>query len=228
MTTTFNVANDYLVWDNREDVTVYSHATAGDTAYSITAPDSRGGAKRRPLKTGEVMASGGVYTKSDVIFKIPHARLPAGLVTVGGIKPSDRIVDAAGVDWTVLAAEQKTWATIWVLTCRALAIVNGLKDTADIYTPTNTPDVTGNRVPEYPGTPTYSAIACRLQEQTGDRLATQDKLAFTRRYTCFMAQRVIVTTETQVRIAGATYQVRSYANPDRIDELMSLDLEKLT
>lgn len=219
-----DLQTDYTIWDSREDVTYYSHASAGDTAYTLTAPDGNGAAKRRPLKWKEQAASAGAYIGQDRVWLVPNVLLPAALAR-DGLKAGDWVRDSSGVDWTVLEAEKIVWGTAWKLTTRALVLVYGLRDSVTILRPTNTQDVVGNRVPAYAAA--YSAIAGKLQELQGERQEEHGKIGFLKRYAVYLGQRVTVTTEDRVQVDGVTYQITGYRDPDRLDVLMTLDVERL-
>lgn len=208
--------NDYQIWDNPEAVTLVSVATAGNTNVPVAT------ALRLPMTTKEIVASGGVYTGQDVIWMLPGALLGATVP-----KPADRVQDAAATDWTILEVSKGILDRMYKCTARDLVLANGLRDAVDIFRPTNSQDAVGNRVPIYGAVPIYSAIPGKLQDLGGDAEDVHGKRGLRKRYSCWLGQRVVVTTEDQVRVSGVTYQITGYADPDRIDVLMRLDLEKL-
>lgn len=215
---TVDLSQTYRYWLNREAVTYFSHAAEGDTAYALSD------CKRRQLTFKELAGSAGVYVGADRAWLIPAAILPPGLTP----KLADRIRDAQGTDWTVIGdAQLNSYQTWYRLVCRDLVLVNELRDLADVYRPQNNQDPAGNRVPDYAGAPAYAQVPCRLQEQEGTREESFGKLGLTRRYTVYLGQRLTVTAEDRLVVGGVNYQVTGYRNPDRIDLLMEIDVERL-
>lgn len=221
-----DLSRDFLVWDNREDVTYVSHATAGDTSYSLTSPDGKGGVKRRNLTWKELTASAGVYTTQDRAWLLPVANLPPGLTP----KPADRIIDGQGNSWTVLEAPLNTWGTWYKLVTRNLVIQANLKDRIDIQRPAITLDAANVTIRAWPpagGTTPYAALSCRIQELTAEIANERDLRGFRRTHEIYLSQQVSLQSEDRILVTGGTtiYAIRGYHSPNRIDELPVIDAE---
>lgn len=207
--------DDLACFDGIEPVTYVSVANSGNTNISLPT------ALQMPVSNKERMASGGVYTGQDVQWSLRLAEL-------GNVKPkpADKIIDGSGTTWVVLEVKTSKFAQAAWCICRDLIIANQLYDSIDIQRPANTIDSSGKRVPSY--SPVYTSIPGRLQELDGQREIEFDKAGFKRRYALILSQQVTVTTEDQCIVNGTdTYQIRSYKDPSRIDELMQLEVEKL-
>lgn len=220
------IESDYAIWDNREDVTYYAHATAGDQAYALTAPDGNGAAKRRPLKWKEMAASAGVYTGQDRVWLIPHVLLPAAL-QAAGLKASDRVRDPEGNDWTVLESERVVWGTVWKLTARNLVIQANLRDQIDIQRPAVALNGAGATVRTWPGTVAYASLACRIQPIRADVATERAIRGFKATHEIYLSQQVALLPDDRVKdvATGAIYAIRGYSKPSRIDELPLIEAE---
>ncbi len=77
-------------------------------------------ALRRAVRRREGEPSGGAVARSDVTWHVSAAEL-AEEPQLG-----ERVVDAAGREWTVLGVERATLGTRWALWCRSIEISAGL------------------------------------------------------------------------------------------------------
>lgn len=232
----FPVVNDYLIWDNREFVSFISHANAGDTTYALTAPpDGKGNAKQRPVRSNEIMKSGGAYIKGDCKWFIPKVLLPAGLLATPP-KIADRVKDAANVEWTVLDANLEVWESIWELTCRALSIQNQLQDTIDIQRPTITFNASGAKVLTFPpagGTTPYAALVSRVQPQRAAMgIQSRDLRGVGTKFDIPIASEVVLTADDRIKTVtckalgvGVLLAITGYRESQRVDVLPVIEAE---
>lgn len=208
---TIDTVGDWVVWDNREPVTLTSVATAGDTEQDVLE------ALRRPLTNREIAASYGVYTARDVRWL-----LPVELVD-GSIKPRDRITDEDDVVWTVLEVLPKAaLGCFWRTICRALAIVEELKDLITVEVPTIGQSATGAITRTW--TVKYSAIAGRAQPQEETDFDERGKQATRTTYRIYVGQQIDPRNSAgdwgRVKVnGGAAMNITSYQDPERITDL---------
>jgi hypothetical protein len=208
--------SDQQVIDNLEAVTYTSVATAGNT--TIAVPDAA--FYRTSPGLAEGAPSGGVYVKATGRFSIR----PAWLDGVGGAKPADTITRTDGSVWTVLRAVPPV-ISVWQLDVIDLVLSNGLSQTGTLTRPGNaTQDAAGRQA-----LTTYTTVAggvpCRVQPAEGTARDSDDRRAIITRYTAFLGQQVTAQAKDVFTSAGRSYTVLGFRNPQRIDELMSLDLE---
>lgn len=202
---------DDLVWDNVQTIDHTSVRITGDVTTEIDR------AHRHYIGRKELAASNGVYTPDDVIWRFPDRYV------TNKPKPRDRILDADGVTWTILEAwyifDQKRHRCA----CRNLILAFDLYDQIDVETPAITYDAAGVATKTW-GT-LYSQIPSRLQPITAD-IADERGIRALRVTHNLIVDRVLsVTNEDRVLLNGTYYEIRGYHNPERIDELLVLDVE---
>lgn len=209
---------DFAVWDDPEFVQYTSAATnpPGDQQLGSIGP-----VYRLNLNIKEMASSGGVYVSLDRKWVVPNL-----LVKPRRLKPHDYLLDEDGVRWTVLSADLPPRDPNWNLVCRNLVLVHELNDTVTILTSRNTQDPAGTRIANL--TPTYVNVAARIQEQHGEQTDERGQRVTGRYYTVYLDRRVVVSQEDTVadQATGTIYEIKGYANPDRIDVLMELHCEK--
>lgn len=215
------IVSDWKCWADRENVTLIAEKNSGDMSYALSA--TGGAAKRRALTFKELAASGGVYTAQDMVWLVPSANLPAGVVP----KMADRVRDSGANDWTVLEVALNKLRCTYRLVTRNLVIALDLRDRVDIWAPTNTQDDPGNRVPDYGQAPLYSQVPARVQPVGEEVVEAFGKRGLAKHYKCYLGRAVTVTAEYQVRLGSTVYQITGTANMDRIDFHVELDLEIL-
>lgn len=199
----------------RREAVTFKHQTAVGVYTSYAVSD----AWWRDLNDKEKAASRGAYVEHERNWFLPLELLTAD-VAIG-----DLIVDADANTYTVLTLSAAGGLGVGKYKTVNLVLAAELRDSVTISRPLNVQDGSLNRVPTYVAT--YSGIAGKVQEITGDRQEMQGKVGFHKRYAVYLGQRVTVTTEDRVTVSGVTYQIMGYVNPDRIDELMALDVERL-
>lgn len=207
-------SDDYLLFDNPECVVLDRVAEVDRVQVSH--------AIRSPITKREMEASNGAYLSCDVTWLIPGK-----LVDRVPPTPGDVIEDDEEIDWTILDFSADNLTGDYLCVCRDLVLVHGLTTPVTIYRPTNTQDDQGNRNPSYAAVSQYTNLPAKVQEQDGERQEAFGKQGFRRRYSVYLGSRVVVTTEDQVRVGSTVYQIVSYRNPDRIGELMQLEVEVL-
>lgn len=214
MITRTSMKSKWRLMPCREAVT-FKHQTAVGTYTSYAISD----AWWRDLNDKEKQASRGVY--------VEHERnwfLPLELLTVD-VAVGDVIVDSDSNNYTVLSLGSVGGLGVGKYNAVNLALAAGLRDSISILRPMNTIEDSGLRTPTYAAV--YSSIAAKIQEVEGQREEIFGKVGFRQKFNVFVGQRVTVTTEDRVQLGSTVYQIQSYTNPDRIDELMQLGVEVL-
>src|SRR5262245_48595537 len=126
-------SQDYQVWDNTQNATLI--ATSGDEIDLFNVA-------KHAITLKEAAASNGAYTTSDAIFTLPGPAVDPDFPPAAGYK----LVDAAGVRWTVLETNQSDFDTVWKLTCRNLKLHFDLRDLIHYEEPVLAKDAAGAKV----------------------------------------------------------------------------------
>lgn len=220
MTVSIDHSDDWQVWDGLETVTYASTRTAtgaGGNAYAIVTA----AALRADTQQSETEPSGGRYAKGRLVWDLPASYLP-------GIecKPGDTLTDARNDTWTVLESRWQVQGTIYRLETINLAVAYDLRELVSITRPTNTQDAAGGRVPTFAAV--YSGVQARIQETTADVTDGMGRRQARRTYQVFIGSRPTLLIEDRlVDSAGVVYEITGWHAPDRIDQLMTLDCERL-
>jgi hypothetical protein len=211
------------MWQKLEPVTLTSITNGGPTVFQIPA------VKRRAPGFKELAPSGGVYTAQDLVWHLPKVLVDAaGATGQQAPKPGDLVTDGGSVVYTILERQLNTLASTYKCMTRDMILAYQLYRLLSVNRPpawTGTTDNAGGRV--Y-GTYTavYSGIAARIQEQEGGQADERGKRLTVKKYTVWVSQRLYLTIEDQiVDDAGNIYEVKSWHDADRIDQLQSVDCE---
>lgn len=205
-------SEDWEIWDNVEEVTYTSVTNSGDVEYTVRR------ALKRAVSAREASMSRGAYRTDDVNWIVPRPELPT-------VKPQlrDRITDDDGTVWTVLNFADMGLRASWRMTCRALSIVEQLRDTMTIERPTYIQDDSGARQAIWAAV--YSDEPCRLQPQASQVSEERGLRGFKTSFTLFVSRELSITNEDRVLVNGTYYEVRAYRQSERIDQLPQLDVE---
>lgn len=208
---------DQAVFDNLEAVTFTSVRAAGNVTVAVTD------ATFSYITLREAAASNGVYEAGDVTFSIRQSLLAA----VGGAKPRDTVVRASdGQTYTVLTATPTVMTKVWDVTCRNLVLAADLRQTGTLARPTNAQDAAGR--PTLASYTTVAAnIACRVQPEGGAASDVGDRRTIPKRFAAILGVQVDAHAKDTFTCDGVTYTVLESRNPERIDQLQSLVLEKV-
>lgn len=211
--------DEWKLWSARENATLLVQTAIGVyDSFPLTA--SGGAVKRRAITWKEMAASAGAYTDRDRAWLLPLPNLPADVVP----KPGDVIQDANEVNWTIGDVQVGKFGLTFKCVARALAIVNELSVQGQLKRAPNASDAAGR-----PALLNYanvgSAVACRVQPQDSDATEVFDRVAIVKKYTAYLAAPLSVQAHDQFVADGVTYTVLGFRNPERIWDLMSLDLQ---
>jgi hypothetical protein len=209
---------DQALFDNLEAAT-FTSAGAGVGVQPVEVED----ATFDFISLKEAAASRGVYQAGDVSFSIRQTLL-AGL---GGAKPGDTVLRSAdGQTYTVLTAVPTVMTRVWDLVCRNLILANNLRQLGTLTRPTNTQDSTGRAaLTNY--TSVAADVPCRVQPEDETASDVLDRRTMPQQFTAFLLTQVSARAKDRFTCDGVTYTVLGVRNPERIDELMSLTLEKV-
>ncbi len=209
---------DQAIFDNLEAVTFTSVRNAGNRSVDVVD------ATFEFVTLKEAAASRGVYQAGDVNFSV-RADL---LADVGGAKPRDTVTrENDGQTYTVLTAVAGTITRCWNLTCRNLILAADLRSTGTLSRPSNAQDTAGR--------PTFSSytdvaadIPCRVQPENSSATDAMGRRTMPKRYTTYLGTQVDARAKDRFVSDGVTYTVLEVREPERIDQLMSLVLERIT
>lgn len=227
MPVSLDLSADYTLFDGLETVVFRSDRKALED-YFVEVESCL----RRQISTREQAASGGVYQAGDVRWHIPKTLLLDAAANGLEPKPGDYLQESIDEDeesfrnWTILAVEKATLDTRWGLVCRDLRIAFDLRELVEVWSPDNAQDQAVSRVPVF--SPRITGLAARIQEVSADVVDERGKRGLRHRYEVFVERRITVSNEDQLRDAsGNVYEVRGYRQPDRIDELQLIEVERV-
>lgn len=221
MAVSLDLSGDYSLVDNTEAVTFTN--VGRDPAFDQTQEISA--AHRAPVSLREAATSGGVYTRQDQIWRLPGALLQ------GRAKPGDKITpqtlanDADGI-WTILEVSWDQLNQEWRCPSRNLALVNDLRDTVTIERHSGAQDEAATFKPDW--YPLYSQVAARVQEISGAPDESLGRRGTVRTLEVTLDRRLVVTNRDRVidDRTGEIFEITGWTNPDRIDELMKLQVTR--
>lgn len=212
-------AGDWRFWTEREDATLREQTALG--AYTDHALSATGGAvKRRAPTWKEQAASAGAYTSKNLVWLVPQQNLPADVAPKAG----DVIRDADGVDHTVLEVQLGKFGQTHRCVTIALAVVYALSELGTLTRPVSGRDGAGRPLPASYDT-VASDVRCRVQPEDGAAADVDERRVIPLRYTAVLETPVAVRARDRFAVAGVTYTVLGFRTPERLDELMRLDLE---
>lgn len=168
------------------------------------------------LGVGEGAPSRGAYTRHDI-------RVTLGTDALSFVpKPRD-MVTWQGDTYTVLSVDRSDWTRHYVLTARNLVLSEDLRQTGTLSRPVNARDDAGR-----PARGSYATVTadvpCRLQPAAAAAGDTNEKRTIPVTFTCFVGLQLDARAGDRFTVAGEHYGVLGVTNPERIDELMSLNL----
>ena len=219
-----DLTQDYLIFDNREEITFISRRTTADSQGDQT--DSQIQALRRAPTFKELAASNGVYTSQDVVWHIP-----AVLLTVGPPKPRDTVTDLDGISWTVMEAAWNSLRSMWRLITRNPIIAYDLRDKVSIEQCAITYDAVGAPVRTWPpigGQILYPNIPARVQPDDSVVVDQRGVRGDLETYFVLLAEQVPIldVRECRVNWNGVYLDITGSRQSERIDELPMLTAER--
>lgn len=209
-------SGDQTALDNLEPVTFTSARIAGDV--TVTVED----ATIDWVSLREAAASNGAYQIGDTKFTVRRS----ALADLGGAKVADRVTRADGSVWTVLSAAPPGIEGVWNLTTRNLTLANDLRGTGTLSRPVTAQTAAG-RSAKTSYTDVAANIPCRVQPEGGTAADSLGQRTMPKRYTAYLGQQVDARASDRFVCAGVTYTVLEVRQPERIDQLMSLGLERI-
>lgn len=210
---TLDFSDDQFLIDNLETVTLTTARTAGDeTSVGIDATyDDETLAEAQPSR--------GVYTRWYARFTFREEDAP-------NVKPRDTITRPDATVYTILEAASGELTRCWNVRAVRLFIPSVLAESGVLSRPTNAQDATGRA-----SLATYSTVAsgivCRVQPEGGAAIDALGRRTIPVRYEAYLETQVDARAKDRFVAGGVTYTITEVRNPERIDELMSLVLEKV-
>ncbi|MGI6420407.1 MAG: hypothetical protein ACOX1P_32655 [Thermoguttaceae bacterium] len=205
----FNPCDDFpSVADGLEPVTLIRPGS--ELAIELAA--LRGAVSRR-----EAAASAGRYTAADVAWHLP------GRTFTPEPRVGDLLMDGGGRRWTILSVTRATCGARWRCICRNLAVEQGLDDYIDLERAVATKSAAGAEVLAW--RPWRTGLACRVQPVAA-QLGAEGQ-AGRDRWRIYLLDEVELDGVCRARAPGGTvYRILASRRPERLGELMYLDVER--
>lgn len=202
----------WLPW--KEPVTVTS---VRPNSADVVVPLTNAGVYRVSLR--EAANSNGVYQSGDI--KVTVATDGVAFTP----KPRDTVLWGGDL-YTVLEVAGSAWTKHWVLHARNLVIAADLRQMGTLARPSNAQDAAGR--PTLASYTTVSAnIPCRVQPEGGTAADVGERRTIPKRFVAILLTQVDARAKDTFTCDGVTYTVLEARNPERIDQLPSLLLEKV-
>lgn len=219
----FTLVPDRVTVGYRPQTALGTYATATDV------PDSWW----RPGVSAELAPSFGVATRSLRTWYIPKVRFTTALAgdpptpAVGDLLVSPVTdIDPVSATWTVTAINDAGALGAWTLETVSLQLASNLRGTITVTRPDGARDASGRPAPSY--TTLASAVPARVQPQGGTAGEVFDRVTMPKRYTCYAGAFVDVRAKDRVTDGeGVVYTVVGSRNPERLDALFEIDLERV-
>lgn len=180
-------------------------------------------ALRRPLTSGaggtrEAAPSAGVYTRSDVRWLLAARQVPEPP------RLGAKVVDAAGVEWTVLMAEPTALGSRWVLWCRALDLAHGLDQRVNVERATWSKSPSGAMSAAWQ---TWRvALPARLQPISLATASEHGQRFARATHRVYLAEALPIDSNCRIVHDGRAYHVLGCRMLERIDHLLEIDCER--
>ena len=208
-----DTSTDDAVWDNVSDISFASVSKTDDALTCIMR------AHRHAIGRKELAVSNGVYVPEDTIWRLPRR-------SMGTVVPKvrDRITDVENVVWTILEVSRIAATQRYRCVCRDLILVENLRDSILIETPSYTFDTAGIRIKTF--TSKYAGLPARVQPITSEIVDERAIRGFKTTHTVIVDRQLSVTNEDRIVLEnGRILEIRGYRDPERIDELPQIDAE---
>jgi hypothetical protein len=206
MSQLFDPTGDFeQVVDGKQPITL--HRPGGGGSLSIEA------ALRRAVTTREADASEGKYSTSDVVWLLPAS----------GDNPQpqvgDRIVEAEGSWWTILASTRDVAGARWRCHARRLDIENGPAELVTIQRATWTKGTSGALAPTW--NDLYAGVPARIQPTSAAQSDDRQRRMLKVTHEVYLAEPVeLAQSDRIVSVDGRRFLVVGFEKPSRIDALL--------
>ncbi len=177
------------------------------------------GALRTRSRTREAAPSGGVVLLADTVWHLPTT------VLVAAPAPGTRIIDAAATVWTVLRVERETLGERWQCLARNLTLALGLEHVVQIERATWTKDVTGAPVATW--NLVRTGLKARIQPIAASHEERQSQRLERVTHHIYLAEALLLDESDRIVHEGGIYNVRGYTAPERIDEPLVIQTERV-
>lgn len=223
-----DLSRDYLVWDNKETVTVYPAPRRENLYFPVE------NAKRRAPTFKELAASNGAYTGQDLVWLLPVLESQAFTDSYPPA-PGSVIQDGQLHPWTILECALNTWQTWWRCMTRNLVIAANLQDLITIERPEVTQGDSGEPVYSWPplaGEYVVQDFPAKVQITEASLTLVNSVETTNRNYDVILSQQVDMRKDDRIiwlnsdrqgqNPRGMVLQWERLWNPERIDELPRL------
>jgi hypothetical protein len=210
----FDVTTHYQFFHGLETVT-FSNVTRAATFTQTVAS-----AWRTAVSNVERLASSGVYTSYDSLFRLPFDTM--GTATP---KPADLITTSDGTIFTILTVDKYKFGGSWKCVARNLSLAYDLRDLVTILNGVTTIAADGSKVTTH--TTASSNVPARIQPITVSQVDERGKRGFQKQYEVTLGIQYDFNDDDLIQDAdGLKYEVISWRNKSRIDELQTVQVQR--
>lgn len=222
--------DDWLIWIEREDITLRTRVSLTPTYTNHTLTYDGGAAKRRAITNKEIYRSNGVYTGKNQVWIIPKMVLPDGVVP----KPGHVVVDSEGISHTILEVQKGKWTQTHRCVTIIVNIEEDLDQLCDIERYSNKQDEAGR--PTYDEvSEVYAGIQCHVQPMDSRVAMIQGRKLLPNEYYAVLAYPVEVRPHDvlvayapgEITATGTEYTITGTSDPKRLDEAFKIFLQKI-
>jgi hypothetical protein len=203
--------HDLQYFDGLE--TVALQAAGSLTTLSVA------GALRRRVREREGAPSGGVVLAADAVWHLPSE------IVAEAPTPGAKIIDAAGVVWTVLRVDRETLGARWECRSRNLTLALGLEHLVQVEQATWSNDVAGAPVATW--NLIRTGLRARIQPIAATHAVRESQRLERVTHEIYLAEALLLDESHRIVHAGVIYNVRGYVAPERIDAPLVLYAEQV-
>lgn len=171
----------------------------------------------RPVTDREVARSNGQYRSGDVRIHF------AGSNSFEPI-PGDAVTNSAGRQFTILTASLETLTDRWIVTARDLVISEGLDTLVTIQVASTAKGVTGAH--EQSWSDLLVDIRGKLQRMSGQDATGRGQKFMDASFVLYIREPLELSRSYRVVHNQTIYRVTGYMNPESIDQLTTVSLER--
>ncbi|MBI1899749.1 MAG: hypothetical protein HYS13_01385 [Planctomycetia bacterium] len=210
------------VFDPSGDFAAVADATE---AITLTSPSGAktavSAALRRAVTEREAAASQGKYTRADVKWHVPRSQSPS-VPALGAT-----VTDTTGGVWTVLQVEHDVLSDRFALWTRRLQIAVGLTEIVHVQTAAWSKDAQGAAAAAW--SLAVANVAARIQAVEGSLSADSGRPALRVLHRIYLARQIDLTASVRIfhPATGQAYRILRFTRPQRLDELLTIEAEKV-
>jgi len=171
----------------------------------------------RPVTDRELARSNGMYRAGDVRIHFAGSNDFAPV-------PGDTVTDANDRQFTILTASLETLTDRWIVTARDLIISEGLNTLVTIQVATTAKGASGAH--EQTWADLLTNVRGKIQRMSASQDDGRGVKRLDRSYVLYIREPLELTGIYRVVSTGVIYRVTGYVNPESIDQLTTVSLER--